>query len=211
MKFVTKEHEPLEFTNWKELANDDWQPTYDGLSGDTKKSVKQALMKEQGYLCCYCERRIDDDDSHIEHFRPQSLTDVDPLDFSNLLCSCQNQLQKGVPRHCGNLKGDWYDSTLLVSPFDPGCEERFAFTGLGLIEPKQQDDRGAKETIKRLGLDLSKLNSMRASALDPFLDESLSPAEFRAFVSGYLKKDQQNRFGEFWSMIHYLFGDFVVV
>jgi uncharacterized protein (TIGR02646 family) len=211
MKHVQKGAEPLEFSYWKALANDDWQPTYDDLSGQTKKTVKDTLMKEQGYLCCYCECQIDDDDSHIEHFRPQSHADVDPLDFSNFLCSCQNQLQKGVPRHCGNLKGSWYDSTLLVSPFDSGCEERFIFTGLGFIEPKQQEDRGANETIKRLGLDLPKLNSMRASVIEPFLDDTLSTAELQRFVMGYLQKDSDGRFGEFWSAIRYLFGDVVTV
>lgn len=93
-----------------------------------------ALMAEQGYICCYCERRLTNDDSHIEHFRPQSDPTVDPLDFGNLLCSCQNQLKKGEPRHCGNLKGEWFDRDLLVSPLIPGCEDRFAFTGDGEIK-----------------------------------------------------------------------------
>jgi uncharacterized protein (TIGR02646 family) len=211
MKYVQKGTEPLEFSNWKALANDDWQPTYDDLSGDTKKAVKDALMKEQGYLCCYCERRIDNDDSHIEHFRPQRDPEVDPLDFNNLLCSCQNQIKKGVPRHCGNLKGDWFDPLLLVSPFDAGCEERFAFSGLGEVKPMDNTDKGAEETIKRLGLDMPKLNSMRASSIEPFLDDTLSEADLQRFVTGYLLQDNENRYGEFWSMIRYLFRDLISV
>lgn len=208
MKHVEKHQEPAAFTDWKALANEDWGPTYDDLSGAPKAAVKEALMKEQGYLCCYCERRLIETDSHIEHFQPQSDPAVDPLDYGNLLCSCQNRIKKGEPRHCGNLKGDWFDPELLVSPLNPDCEHRFSFEGDGLIKPADQHDRAARETIIRLGLNLPKLNDLRANAIAPFLEESLTQDELRRFVSGYLTIDVDDRFGEFWTTIKFLFGDF---
>ncbi|WP_288367812.1 retron system putative HNH endonuclease [uncultured Alcanivorax sp.] len=208
MKYVEKRHEPEAFAQWKALANEDWQPTYGDLSGDPKVSVKRSLMREQGYLCCYCERRLTEDDSHIEHFQPQSDPAVDPLDYDNLLCSCQNQIKKGKPRHCGNLKGDWYDPELLVSPLDPDCESRFRFKGDGLIKPADKHDRAARETITRLGLDIPKLNDLRASVIDPFLEDSLTQDELHRFVSGYLSTGDDGRFCEFWTTIKYLFGDY---
>lgn len=206
MKHIVKQQEPQPFSEWKALDNKDWQPTYGELSGKEKKAVKDALMAEQGYLCCYCERRLADNDSHIEHFKPQSETAVDPLDFSNMLCSCQDQLKKGDPRHCGNLKSDWFVDALLISPFDPGCENRFSFTGDGGIEPSQANDAAATETIKRLGLNIPKLRDLRKKAIEPFLDDSLSEGEISQFVSGYLKKNHQDMFGEFYTTIQYLFG-----
>lgn len=116
MKFIIKGNEPKEFKDWKDLANEDWQPTYDILSNPEKNAVKKSLMAEQGYICCYCERRLEDNDSHIEHLKPQSNPAVDPLDYGNMLCSCQDQIKKGEPRHCGNLKDDWYDEEMLISP-----------------------------------------------------------------------------------------------
>ncbi|ANB01736.1 retron system putative HNH endonuclease [Ectothiorhodospira sp. BSL-9] len=207
MKHVKKRQEPEAFTQWKALANEDWQPTYDDLIGEPKAAVKGALMQEQGYLCCYCERRLTEADSHIEHFQPQRDPAVDPLDYSNLLCSCQNQIRKGEPRHCGNLKGDWFDPELLISPLDPYCENRFAFEGDGLIKPADINDHAASETINRLGLDIPKLNDLRASVIDPFLEDSLTQDELRRFVSGYLKVGDDGRFAEFWTTIKYLFGD----
>lgn len=206
MKRIVKQGEPPSFTDWKSLANPDWQPTYDDLSGDEKREVKAALMDEQGHICCYCERRLIDSDSHIEHFQPQSDPAVDPLDFDNLLCSCQNQIKKGEPRHCGNLKDQWFDPVLLVSPLDPDCEARFAHTGDGRIKPASGCDPGAVETIQRLGLDLPKLNALREKAIEPFLDDQISEKDMRMFVSGYLKRDAQGRYGEFWTTISYLFG-----
>lgn len=129
MKHIVKQEEPQEFSKWRATANDNWQPTYNDLSGPIKQSVKQALMAEQGYLCCYCERRLIDNDSHIEHFKPQNDPQVDPLDYANLLCSCQSRIAKGNPRHCGNLKNGWFDEQLLISPLSADCAGRFAYTG----------------------------------------------------------------------------------
>lgn len=210
MKHILKQHEPEAFSNWKALANDDWQPTYAMLSGETKRVVKTALMAEQGYICCYCERRLTEEDSHIEHFRPQSDPAVDPLDFGNLLCSCQNQNKKGEPRHCGNLKEDWFDRFLIVSPLDPECENRFAFIGNGEIKSLADHDLAASETIKKLGLDIAKLNALRAEAIEPFLDDHLSRHEMQAFVTGYLNRDESGQFGEFWTTIRYLFGGYIL-
>lgn len=206
MKHIVKQSEPEDFARWKAQANDDWQPTYDNMPGDIKNGVKAALMAEQGFLCCYCESRLHGEQSHIEHFRPQSDPVVDPLDYANMLCSCGNRFQKGEPRHCGSLKDDWFDPDLLVSPFAPGCEERFAFLGDGRIEPRLDGDRAAKESIKRLGLGLPKLNDMRAKVIEPFLDESLSMRELRDFVAAYLQPDETGRFGEYWTTIRFLFG-----
>jgi len=205
MKFIEKQQEPQAYIDWKAQANNNWQPTYGDLSGETKKAVKEALMAEQGYLCCYCERRLTDSDSHIEHFKPQSDQTVDPLDYSNMLCSCQNQLNKGEPRHCGNRKDNWFDDELLVSPLDPEGESRFSFTGDGNIKPELTTDRAANETINRLGLGIRKLNALRASAIEPFLEEALNEEEFRKFVTEYLQMDNNGLYSEFLTTIRYLF------
>lgn len=205
MKRIVKQQEPQAFSEWKAMAGEDWQPTYDDLSGVTKQSVKQSLMAEQGYLCCYCERRLIDHDSHIEHFRPQNDPQVDPLDYANLLCSCQNKIEKGDPRHCGNLKNGWFDEQLLISPLSADCAERFAYSGDGKIRPTNTLGNSAQVTINRLGLATPKINALRAKAIEPFLDDDLSYAEMKLFVSAYLQRDGQGRFGEFWSGIHYLF------
>lgn len=163
-------------------------------------------MKEQGYICCYCERRLTDDDSHIEHFKPQSNPDVDGLDYTNMFCSCQNQLKPGEPRHCGNLKENWFDVNLLISPLDHGCEGRFIYTGDGKIKPSTESDVAAAKTIEKLGLSIPKLNDMRRNAIKPFLDENLDELEFSLFVNGYLIKNSEEKFGEFWTTINYIFA-----
>jgi len=58
MKYIVKGQEPQTFSQWRGQENDDWSPTYDALPGKTKQDLKEALMREQGFLCCYCEQRL---------------------------------------------------------------------------------------------------------------------------------------------------------
>lgn len=208
MKYIVKGQEPPEFTEWKALANDNdnWTPTYDDLRSPQKDAVKKALMNEQGHICCYCERRLDESNSHIEHFNPRSRKQVDPLDYSNLLCSCFKKLTKGFPRHCGVLKDNWFDEALLISPLDETCETHFSYTAAGEILPANETDKAARETIERLGLNIAELQAKRQKAVEPFLDSDIENEEFIRFVDGYLKKDECGRFNEFFTTIRYLFN-----
>jgi uncharacterized protein (TIGR02646 family) len=209
VKSIQKQNEPQEFTDWKNQANENWQPTWDTLRSQVKQRLKEALMAEQGYICCYCEDRLSENDSHIEHFIPQNNPSVDPLDFSNLLCSCQDRLKKGEPHHCGKLKDNWFDEKHLISPLDPTCEERFMFTGDGSIEPANSSDKAAMETIERLGLNIRKLQNLRQQVIDPFLDENLSDKDLEQFVTSYLKQSKSGEFNPFWTTIHYLFKTYI--
>lgn len=209
MKYIRKIQEPPEFKNWKEQANSDWQPYFRNLAGKPKEILIKALMTEQGEICCYCESRLIDGKWHIEHFKPQSDPSVDPLDYANLLCSCQANLKPGEPRHCGNLKDNWFDENLLISPLNPDCESHFAFNYDGTIKPAQEDDQKAINTIEKLGLNLNKINDFRQKAIEPFLDEEIDNAQLKVFVNGYLCLDDQQRYNPFWTTIKYLFSDLI--
>ena len=166
-------------------------------------------MTEQGEICCYCENRLIDGKCHIEHFKPQSDPTVDPLDYANLLCSCQANLTPSEFRYCGNLKNNWFDENLLISPLNPDCESHFAFNYDGTIKPVQEDDQKAINTIEKLGLNLNKLKALRKAAIDPFLDEEIDNDELKFFVNGYLCLDDQQRYKPFWTTIKYLFSDLI--
>jgi uncharacterized protein (TIGR02646 family) len=208
MKNIIKRPEPSSLSNLK-ISHPNITYTDLGASYPTiKREVKRALIQEQGYICCYCERRILTNDSHIEHFRPQRDPSVDSLDFSNLLCSCVKDRVAGDPVHCGHLKDNWFDPVLLISPFDTTCETKFRYKPDGLISPADPNDQAAKETIDRLGLNIPKLISLRKSAIEPFIDvdNPLNQSELQKFVNGYLIQDRDGKFGEFWTMIKYLFA-----
>ena len=194
MKRIVKDGEPAEFTDWKERDRMAHRPRWRRVPAPIKEVVHHSLMSEQGYLCCYCESRISIDDSHVEHFRPRRCKERQ-LDYENLHCSCQRELDAGEPRHCGHRKGSWFDDNLLISPLDEQCDNRFRFTGNGEIFPGCKHDRAASVTIQRLGLDLRKLCAMRAAVVDALCD--LPSGEVRRL----LDEGDGRRFIEFHTTI----------
>lgn len=86
MKYIKKDREPEAFRTWKALSNEDWQPSWENFQKPERVTVHEALLKEQGYICCYCGRRIDDrKNSHIEHLKPRTLYSDLQLEYTNLI------------------------------------------------------------------------------------------------------------------------------
>lgn len=199
MKHITKISEPLELLDFKSKANADWQPSFDGMSGDLKKTLHDALLNEQGWICCYCNRRIGHASSHLEHLRPRSKFPQHDLSYDNLLASCQREDRRGEPLHCGKLKADWYDEFLLVSPLRPDCENRFRFTADGGIHPAQEADNAASETGHRLGLDIPKLRRLREAAIDAVVSDLpiLTAEDLARFSIVLLQRDSAGILPEF--------------
>ena len=209
MKHIIKREEPPEFSDWK--ANDKMRhrPNWKRLPSGVKSDLHQSLWKEQGGICCYCEREIPIENSHVEHLRPKTLFPRFMFDYSNLLCSCQRELRVGDPRICGCCKGDWYDENLLVTPLDPDCEVRFAFAADGSIRPGRPDDQSARESISRLNLDCDWLRAFRKNVVEGLVDDDFTDDEIRASVTAWLETNIDGTFNSFHTTIKYLFRDYL--
>ena len=185
------------------------QPKWNRLPTTHKELIRSELKSEQGYLCCYCERKLENGDYHIEHIKPKGLSkyEIYSIEYDNLICSCQLELENGDPRHCGNGKGSWYEEPLFVSPLDPNCETRFRYTFDGHIQASTDNDNRAQTTIQRLNLNIDKLIALRKAAIDPFLDDTLSVKELSDFVNGYLvqKENNNGHYNQFYTTIQDLF------
>ncbi|XZF61302.1 MAG: retron system putative HNH endonuclease [Gloeotrichia echinulata DVL01] len=94
MKYIQKSEEPESFTAWKKLANDDWNPSWEDLRKPQKTYVHNSLLQEQGFICCYCGRHINHENSHIEHLQPRTTYPQLALDYTNLLASCNIGLKQ---------------------------------------------------------------------------------------------------------------------
>jgi len=201
MKYIVKGHEPFAFTEWK--AQTKTKPAFNRWYGAIKQQVKISLQTEQGFICCYCECRISKENSHIEHLVPQSIPESDSYNYANMLCSCQKNLSRGDPQHCGKLKDNWFDSNLFITPLQPDCERRFAYSIDGHIRPSVNDDNAASVTITKLGLDIPKLVDQRKKALEPYIDPVLSNEELRHFLNEELKQRSDGSFVPFYTTIEH--------
>jgi uncharacterized protein (TIGR02646 family) len=204
MKHIVKGAEPPELAAWKaQWTGDGPAAKWDELSADVCRALKRALFADQGHICCYCGRRIVDNDSHIEHLVPRSpKTGVRALTFAweNLLASRQANLTRGDPVHCGTKKGDWYDAALMVSPLIGGCEARFHYELDGRIRASSEADLAASTTIERLDLDGPRLTGLRKGALEglfALLDHELTPEEYEKLMLAYRERDTAGRYEPF--------------
>lgn len=71
------------------------------------------LLKEQHYLCAYCEQEIDLETSRIEHIKPQSRYPDLQMDYFNMvICCCGDAREEAAQNnsnpflHCDNAKRD---------------------------------------------------------------------------------------------------------
>ena len=218
MKYIDKHDEPEALIHFKNRQTANWKPSFDNLDRPIKDKIREALLNEQGFLCCYCEGKVNADNSHIEHFVPQS-RGIDPLNYGNLLISCQKNTTGVQPRHCGkrkdNDRGCDYHPDLLISPTDPACEDFFGYKGDGRIFPvntlNELNQKKADYTINTLGLNIKKLIRERLTAINTILDEinGLDPSRRDKIIQRLLSeaRGQEDRgFHPYFTTIRYVFS-----
>ncbi|WP_223754975.1 retron system putative HNH endonuclease [Myxococcus sp. RHSTA-1-4] len=208
MRPIVRSAEPASFKDWKARASARWRPTWENLKRPEKPEVLSALLRDQGYVCCYCERRIDPDraqrESHIEHLQPRHHAPELALEFSNLLACCQAGLEeqpRQVPAHCGHLKGD---TPIEVHPLMRDCRDYFVFDSAGGVRPNDADPAraaAARRTIDTLGLDIPKLVAQRNMAIEAVLpllqDDAFGDDALRAFLAAFDGKDAKGHHSPF--------------
>jgi uncharacterized protein (TIGR02646 family) len=156
------------------------QMNWAGLGAADRDPIRAALLRDQGALCAYCQRRITADadpvsglsQMKIEHWIPRSQPEVRPLVWSHLLGVClgvsPDFAESAAGRktaHCDTSRGN---HTLFLHPVagqgpDPTVHLRYAKDGRA--EAANQDARVAND-IRALNLNARQLVRGRAAVLD---------------------------------------------
>lgn len=80
-----------------------------------KERLQEALLRDQGAICCYCMRRIHRESMKVEHHRCQERHPERALDYDNLFGACPgNPGQPWTRQTCDSRKGN-ADLTLIPS------------------------------------------------------------------------------------------------
>ena len=112
MIYIEKKPEPKSLTKYKLQEH----AYYDGCP---KNDIRESLFKEQGHLCAYCMRRIEEAELvRIEHWKPESLlTEYEKLDYKNMLGVCLGHIEgtQGKDDTCDAHKGN---TPITVNPLD---------------------------------------------------------------------------------------------
>lgn len=103
MKLIIKRTEP---SAWKTYR------TTPGVAFSAIPELKEALLQEQGHLCCYCLSRIDESKMKVEHWKPRKYKDF-VFAYANLMAACEGNFCG--EHHCDTLKED---TEIQINPTD---------------------------------------------------------------------------------------------
>lgn len=192
MKQIEKGKEPKFLTRHRASGG-----TYKGW--DNSK-LRQQLLEEQGYICCYCMKRIpqklkqEEVEKHfpcckIEHVFSQA-EDKHPelqLKYQNMLLACNgNHGQPKQVQTCDTFKGD--EDFHFNPALTRNIEELIKYNGLGEIY--SDDEQLNAELIDVLNLNTHDLKRIRADRYKFFNDMIAKEGKSRQ------GKDIQRRFYE---------------
>lgn len=172
MRFIDRNSPPPELAAWFASETILDQRHYDGsLSTEVKTAIRRNRVMDQGFLCAYTMRRIQeinvggemDFDAHLEHVVTRKSSkqrgDLDEtVDYRNLV-ACVNR--KADLPYGASARGDTVED-LPVHPFRPNCSAHFSFHLDGKISGINPD---ASKTICKLKLCHPSLISLRQSRL----------------------------------------------
>lgn len=106
------------------------------------------LSKEQKNQCAYTELCVSPDNTHIDHFRKQSLFPKLKFEWKNLLASC-NSDRYGARYKDKRVKKEDYQS--LINPVDEDPNDYLSYSLTGNILAKENNQKAIK-TIEYFNL-----------------------------------------------------------
>lgn len=199
MKRIIKNKSPEKFETWKTNKTRTWK-TFKRNS-EIKHLVRNSLLNEQGYICCYCGKKIENNElSTIEHLKCKDNYKNLEMDYNNLLISCNGGREERsirdefFPLSCDAHKDN---DNIEVTPLDINCEEEFLYSDSGEIIGRSDK---AERTIEKLNLNNSNLIHLRKAALEPFV-ELIDDIEENIILIDYYSNKQNGKYEEYSNAI----------
>ncbi len=159
MKQISKLRPPKSFVEFNSKPH----AIYDG-SDFPKEELRQNILTEQGYLCCYCMKRIPEHTvpyMKIEHYLCQDNHAHLQLVYTNLLGACTgNEGQTQIKQTCDTKKGN---KPLTINPVstNPSCNLLFKYTAEGEISSISGDEEINRQLNDVLNLNMQTLKDGR--------------------------------------------------
>ncbi|MDU7240417.1 retron system putative HNH endonuclease [Clostridium sp.] len=161
---VNKEQEPEFLLEYKRKYSPKAWKDYnkDNIRGKLKENI---IVLEQEEYCPYCEKRIYDNEGHIEHIKPRDLYPKEFQSYNNLIISCDEK------NSCGRHKGNKYNDN-FINPVIDNPNDYFSYNlASGEVIPKNNNENSndyirARYTINVLNLNSYELKNVRINLVD---------------------------------------------
>lgn len=183
MKFIHKGKEPKAWKAYRET---------EGVEFRAIDELQNALLEDQGYLCCYCMSQINKENMKVEHWKPRRYTSF-IFDFDNLFAACKGDFCTDF--HCDTKKAD---DEITIHPADlkNDCEKIIDYS---LATGKLTYPEAYQNEIEvTLNLNNKILISNRLAALDAVLSVLKAKKFNKSFIEKQIEKfENTNSAGKF--------------
>lgn len=201
MKYIKKQSPPDAFIRYKCRPGSSFQDLSNSNNRKIKQCLRDSLLVEQGFICCYCGQEISTNNSVIEHLKNKDYHPTFQLEYDNLVCSCKGGQDRKVrnphyPLHCDAYKRN---HDIYVYPVDYICESKFEFDDEGNIFGLDEESR---ETIKVLNLNNEKLRNQRKAAIDAYRYYGDDDIDWLNELNAITERNYDNKFLPFCFVIH---------
>lgn len=169
-----------------------------GAVYEATPDLRLALLKDQGFICAYCMRRIEDDGSktRIEHIVPQSaISAEEAMDYSNMIICCSGDIEGSQHdhTHCDRHKGN---DLIHFSPFSDYAASTIRYNSDGTM--KSSDNAIDDDINNVLNLNIASLKLNRKSVKDGLVRQlgkkEWKKADLEKILLKYISKDRDGKF-----------------
>lgn len=226
MKQINKRPSAEVIEGYKELRQKTASPDFEDLKKEMGAVLKDSLLAEQGYLCCYCmnsiEERVYEDGSKdlkmkIEHFESQDDYPDKVTDYNNLFAACKGgEDLDGKDRFCDSAKGNtelkYIPNPASIRKKDEERSFNIRYNPRGAISSKDPNiDKELKETLKLNAQTLVRLRKQAWAVLSGKIDrydkrtKSWETAvDYARDLLAKLEQPKNGRYTAFQGMLIYL-------
>lgn len=190
MRKIDKGREPASWTRYRQTPGAVYEPSED---------LRESLLKEQGFICAYCMRRIPTKDSNsnetsrIEHILCRQKYPERQLDYRNMVICCPGAVDGNF--HCDKSKDN---SDITFDLFQQRCMDTLSYsTGDGTI--RSSDDTYDREINEVLNLNHALLKRNRHRTLTGVINQlnkkdSWKRSQIRTLLNEWDSKDGEGTY-----------------
>ncbi|MBD5357299.1 MAG: TIGR02646 family protein [Bacteroides sp.] len=180
-----------------------------GAVYEANDDLRNTLLKDQGYICAYCMRRIPAKDnnttetSRIEHIKPQStLSREEAMDFSNMVICCPGAITSTEHKltHCDRHKAE---NPIHFSPLDTNFISTLSYKTDGSIVSSNKKYNNEINSILNLNIPILKQNrkEVRNTVISMLGKGNWSKAELEKILQRYSSKDADGKLPEYCGVV----------
>lgn len=199
MIWINKGQEPKEWTEKRLTPN----ATYEAIP-----ELRESLLKEQGYICAYCMRRIPvkdkkiDAKSKIEHIKSREKHEEMQMDYANMVICCPGCIDE-KSLHCDASKGE---KDLICSPLNLEAMKTISYTASS-VEIRSSNSIYNTEINELLHLNISMLKDNRKAAWDgvhtQLNKDGWTAANVRKMLQKFKERDADGNLASYCGVIIY--------